>query len=38
MTFLKKSMKKIDLLGAFLVLVASISLVFALEKDENRYS
>lgn len=35
--FSKNNLKKFDLLGAFLVLVASVLLVFALEEGGDRY-
>lgn len=35
--FSKDTLKKVDLLGAFLVLVASVLLVFALEEGGDRY-
>ncbi len=35
--FSKSALKRVDLLGAFLVLVASVLLIFALEEGGSRY-
>jgi hypothetical protein len=35
--FSKRALERVDLLGAFLILVASVLLVFALEEGGSRY-